>query len=69
MIVNIVTEKDGFLHPIEIKKSQNPTSAMIKGFKSLKKSSIPVSMGAIICAREDLGAIDENNFIIPVGIL
>lgn len=67
--VDVVIESDGVLHPIEIKKSQSPTLAMIKGFKALAKASVPVSTGAVICAREELGALDANNFIIPVGLL
>lgn len=66
---DVVIEMNGVIHPIEIKKSQNPTLSMIDGFKELKKSSTPLSTGAVICGREELGALDGENFIIPVSMV
>lgn len=67
--IDIVLEHDGVLNPIEIKKSSNPGPELIKAFELLKKSTVPLSNGAIICMKPDLSAIDRNNFIVPVWML
>lgn len=35
--IDLILESDGLLHPIEIKKSSNPTLSMVKNFDVLKK--------------------------------
>lgn len=64
--IDIVLENDGVLHPIEIKKSSNPTQSMVKNFNILKKSALPVGQGAIICMKDNLSALDRDTLIIPV---
>ena len=64
--IDLILESNGLLHPIEIKKSSNPTNSMIKNFDILKKSTIPTGQGAIICMKDVLSALDSNTLIIPV---
>ena len=64
--IDLILEYDGKLHPIEIKKSSNPNSAMVKNFEILNKSSIPVGQGAIICMKDSVSALDNKTLIIPV---
>ncbi len=64
--IDLILESNGLLHPIEIKKTSNPTNSMIKNFDILKKSTIPTGHGAIICMKDVLSALDSNTLIIPV---
>ena len=64
--IDLILQSNGMLHPIEIKKSSNPTSSMTKAFDLLKKPEIPVGEGAIICMKENLSALNGDVLIIPV---
>lgn len=67
--IDLVIESDGEVHPIEIKRSANPGSELINAFKILDRGTVPRGKGAIICLKQELSAIDSNNFIIPVWML
>lgn len=67
--IDLILEYDGELHPIEIKKSANPNSAMVKNFEILSKSSLPVGLGAIVCMKDSITALDSKTLIIPVWCL
>ena len=42
---------------------------MIKVFGLLDKASTPRSKGAVVCMKPALGAIDRDNYIIPVWMI
>ncbi len=67
--IDIILEHDGVLNPIEIKKSANPGSELIKVFKLLDKSSAKRSKGAVVCMKPQLSAIDRENYIVPVWMI
>ncbi len=67
--IDIVLEHDGVLNPIEIKKSANPGSELIKVFELLDRSSILRSKGAVICMKPELSAIDRENYIVPIWMI
>ena len=67
--IDIVLEHDGVLNPIEIKKTSNPGTELIKVFGVLDKSSTPRSKGAVICMKPGLSAIDRDNYIVPVWMI
>ncbi|MDE8732774.1 ATP-binding protein [Eubacteriales bacterium DFI.9.88] len=67
--VDLVIESDGQLHPLEIKRSVNPGSELIRTFSVLDKGSVPRGKGAIICMRPELSAIDADNYILPVWMI
>lgn len=67
--IDIVLEHDGVLNPIEIKKTSNPGTELIRAFKVLDKSSTPRSKGAVICMKPELSAIDADNYIVPVWMI
>lgn len=64
--IDIILEHDGVLNPIEIKKSSNPGSELVKVFALLDKASTPRSKGAVICMKPELSVIDRENYIVPV---
>lgn len=57
------------LNPVEIKKTSNPGTELTKVFRLLDKSSVPRSKGAVICMKPALGAIDRDNYIVPVWMI
>ena len=67
--IDIVLEHDGVLNPIEIKKTSNPGTELVKVFELLDQSSTPRSKGAVICMKPGLSAIDRDNFIIPIWMI
>ena len=67
--IDIVLEHDGVLNPIEIKKTSNPGTELIKVFDLLDKSSTPRSKGAVVCMKPGLGAIDRDNYIVPIWMI
>ena len=67
--IDIVLEHDGVLNPIEIKKSANPSSELVKVFSLLDNASLPHSKGAIICMKPELSAIDRENYIVPAWVI
>ena len=67
--IDIVLEHDGVLNPIEIKKTSNPGSELVKMFGLLDRASTPRSKGAVICMKPELSAIDRDNYIVPIWMI
>ncbi len=67
--IDIVLEHDGVLNPIEIKKTANPGTELIKVFSLLDRASTPRSKGAVICMKPGLSAIDRDNYIVPIWMI
>ena len=67
--IDMVTESDGELHPLEIKRSVNPPTGLTNAFSVLDKGSVPRGKGALICMRPELSALDSDNFIVPVWMI
>ncbi len=63
--IDLIIENDGLLHPIEIKKASNVTPSMVTSFKILTKSTIPTGIGAVICMKENLSALNKDVLIVP----
>lgn len=64
--IDLILEADGELHPVEIKKSSNPTLSMVKNFDILQKSNVKVGQGAVICMKERLSALNKDVLIVPI---
>jgi len=67
--IDIVMEADGELHPLEIKKTTRPGSELTGAFKVLDAASVPRGTGAVLCLREELSAVDQQNFIVPIWMI
>ncbi len=57
------------LNPIEIKKTSNPGTELVKVFSLLDRASATRSKGAVVCMKAELGAIDKDNYIVPVWMI
>ena len=66
--IDLIIEQNGKLHPIEIKKTANPTKNMIENFKVLEMVK-EVGEGAIICMYDKIANLDEKNKVIPYRYL
>lgn len=67
--IELVMESNGELHPLEIKRSINPGSELVRNFQILDKGTVPRGKGAILCMRPELSAINSENFIVPVWMI
>ena len=67
--IDLVLEQDGELHPVEIKKSANPASEILRVFPVLDKSSLKRGNGAVICLKAELSAFNKENYIVPVWMI
>ena len=67
--IDMVIENDGALHPLEIKRSVNPSDSLVRAFEVLDKGSVPRGTGAVICMRPELSAISAQNLIVPVWMI
>lgn len=66
--IDLILERDGVLHPIEIKKAAIATKDMIESFSALR-AVYPYSLGkgAVICNAQNISAINQEVLIIPVS--
>lgn len=67
--IDLVIESDGLLHPLEIKRSVNPGSQLLRAFRILDQGSVPRGKGAILCMRPELSAVNSENFIVPIWMI
>lgn len=57
------------VYPIEIKKSANPGKEAIKNFNVVNKFGMQIGNGGIICMKEDIFPINDNNNYIPIELI
>ena len=69
LLIDSVLEHDGELNPIEIKKTSNPGTELTRVFELLDRASTPRAIGAVLCMKPELSAIDRDNYIIPIWMI
>lgn len=67
--IDLLMEGDGQLCPIEIKKTATPEKRMINAFSVIEKSPLQRGTGAVLCMAEKLGAFNQENLIVPIGLI
>lgn len=67
--IDVFVETDGFIHPLEIKKSAMPNRKEVKKYELLDKASIPRGCGGIVCMCDKPVPIDEKNLYIPSNLI
>lgn len=67
--IDLLLEHDGVINPVEIKKTANPGSELVKVFRLIDKSETPRSKGAVVCLKPELTAIDLENYAVPVWLV
>ena len=63
--IDLVIERDGRLHPVEIKKSARPTAEMASSFRMLDRAPLPRGTGMIACMADTLGAVSSDVLVMP----
>lgn len=64
--IDLLIFNDNKVYPVEIKKSANPGKDAIKNFDIVKKFGTDVGNGTVLCMMENIVAIDENNYYVPI---
>ena len=65
--IDLIIEENGVLHPIEIKKSANPSLSMAKVFKVLDKEiEKKRGLGAIICLYDKKIYLKDDVVVMPI---
>jgi len=67
--IDLLLEKDGLIHPLEIKKSANPDRREVRKFDVLEKAGAEIGYGGIICMCEEVMPIDAQNCFIPCNLI
>ncbi len=63
--IDAVIERDGTLHPIEVKKSANPQRKDVSACPVLGRGPLTLGEGMLVCMKPELGAIDATCLIMP----
>lgn len=67
--IDVILERDGMLHPMEIKKTANPNKQLTRVFAVLDKGNLKRGNGAMLCMYEDFLPLDRDNFIVPIWLI
>ena len=67
--IDLIIERDGMLHPIEIKMTGDPSKSDIAAFKNLDRLQKPVGEGGIVCMCGEPSYITEKHRVIPVNFI
>lgn len=63
--IDAVIERDGALHPIEVKRSANPQMKDIAAFSTIGRGPLEVGQGMLVCMKQELGALGSDCLIMP----
>jgi len=63
--IDVLIEKDGKLHPIEIKMTANPNKHMVKSFNFIDNAG----EGALVCLADKLFKLTDKVKVIPVSYI
>lgn len=68
--IDLLLERDGILHPIEIKKTAAPTKAMTKNFERFREAGLKnLGYGAVVCMTDALRPLSATAAAVPVWAL
>lgn len=68
--IDLIIESNGILYPVEIKKTMNPTSAMVKNFKILHKASgFHTQQEIILCLVDKKTYLKEHLVAYPITLI
>lgn len=63
--IDLIIERDGKLHPVEIKLTSNPHRSMLNNFELLPNRG----RGALICMKDSDMVLTDLDYVIPVSYL
>lgn len=63
--IDLIIEKNGIIHPIEIKKSANPKNPL-KNFKAIEGN---IGTGYVYCLCNDIVPISKKDYLVPATLI
>ena len=67
--IDLILERDGWLCPLEVKRSANPEQKCTRVFSILDKASLPRERGAVLCLQAELSAFNSNDLMVPIWMI
>ena len=67
--VDLLIEENGYVHPVEIKKSSSVHRSRFRGFDFLDNLKTPVGHGCVLCFHENLVPLSREIDLVPVGYI
>lgn len=67
--VDLLVEQDGYIHPVEIKKTASVRNSGFRGFDFLGNTKTPIGHGCVLCFHEALLPFSREIDIVPIGYL
>lgn len=67
--IDLIIISNGKLYPVEIKRAANPGKDAVKNFKVLGGLGYEVGKGAVICLTSILMPLDQENYLVPIGMV
>jgi predicted AAA+ superfamily ATPase len=64
--IDLLIEKNGILHPVEIKRTAAPKLKDVKSFDMLKSTGAEIGLGALICLIDTPLPLSKNIVAIPI---
>jgi predicted AAA+ superfamily ATPase len=64
--IDLLIEKNGILHPVEIKRTAAPKLKDVKSFNMLKSTGADIGIGALICLTDTPLPLSKNVAAMPV---
>ena len=64
--IDLLVFYDNKVYPVEIKKSANPGKDAIKNFNIVNKFNADIGNGIVLCMVENILAIDDHNYYVPI---
>ncbi|MCI8862393.1 MAG: ATP-binding protein [Lachnospiraceae bacterium] len=67
--IDLILERDGWICPLEVKRSANPEQKCTRVFSILDKASLPRERGAVLCLRGEVAVFNSNDLMVPVWMI
>ncbi len=68
--IDLIYQQDGYIYPIEIKKSSAPDLKRIsKKFRFLENFGLQLGPGAVVCPGDALGALNGSAWSVPAWLI
>ena len=67
--VDLLIDRNGELHPIEVKRTASPKESDVKNFDMLNSLKVKIGTGAIVCLYHNPISLTKKVNVIPVGYI
>lgn len=65
--IDVLYERNGVLHPIEVKKTASPTKADYRSFARVAAKGVLLGCGAVACLAEEERPLADAVVVLPIG--